>query len=595
MSAYDDYLAGKLSSDRLAAMANRTQSMGAAPTSELQSSPNYPGGVPASSSGPNFSAGLKALAAQQNQPQAAPPPMAPLTGPSFTPGSSTPSYAPANAPTPQMNSNLGMSAPLVTQGLYADPSAPQRGNALQSQPSIAQQLAQQLAQQSGQSSFNQPNSPAAQYGPPASMSQPYNVDPSASNAGVSSVPGFLPAPDIATHASLLARIAAGIGRAGQAVGHVVQQGISNYGTNLAGLSPQQLATMSPGEIHQAHMAAFNALANRVSNPEIDRNGFRQSPFAALAQGNIEGGEAAQGVVGQQQATAQRNAALLQQHNVITGRAQIAQQYAIQASDAPLVQLQKLTQAASASAAIGDEASAKSYTAAADAINKRGGMYGTPAEKAPPALEFKQGFGADGKPLMYGFDKATGALVSTQKMGAAEPKGPKEMTPDQQEKTGERIQKAFATVTPVKDYLNARSGYDLLRGALVDPNQFTSVALVDAYNRVVNPRGVVRKSMYDLVNSMGSVTDRVRRFASIASTGRWPDDLTQEVVKTVTNVMRQHQAAAMRERPRFMSQLNNANVENPETFLPDLSFDGDGGGAPASQGASANHRMPLTSH
>jgi hypothetical protein len=301
------------------------QSGGAPSSSELQTSPDYPGGVPSQSSGPNWSAGLAALAAQQNQPQAAPPQMLALQGPTAI-GSSTPSYSALNAATPQMSGiaqgNIGLGS-----GPLAQLSTPALGNATQGMQSVAQQLAQNARQ----NAVNQPDAPAAQYGlnpqtanASASVDQPYTVDPSASNAGVSSVPGFVPAPSIADHAqSLAARIASALGRAGSAVGHVVQQGAQNFSTNVSGLSSAQLASMSPADAALARRQGMTAFFNRVANPSIDAQGFRQDAYQALGSGIQAGNAAAQEQVSVAQKAAQYQVGLAANQRILASRQAVA--------------------------------------------------------------------------------------------------------------------------------------------------------------------------------------------------------------------------------------------------------------------------------
>jgi hypothetical protein len=516
MSLYDDYLAGRLTSEQLAQMANRTQGAGAPSASELISAPppapgyhNSVGDSPAGYTAPthDVSSLLRSLAAS-GQPASAPPPMPALVGSRYTPNASAP--MPGNltqSSVPQFTpaANLLDHATTLNAGLY-------------------NQSAMPLADVSNASVGDAPQQPQ----------------------------------------SLLSRLASGVGRAASAVGHVAATGFNNFETNISGLTPAQMATMTPQEIAQAKRIAFSAFANRVANPTYDQGGFRQNAWEAMSSGIPSAGEAAQGYFQRNAASKQYATQQAQSADLLARRRALQAQFSISPSDSPADVDAKVQQLAAGYAQIGD-------TQSLQALGQASSLFRQPKPPAAPrALEHVETIDPKtGKPAIGMIDPATGEVVKYLPSVVKPAAGAGEMSADRMDKSIERVVRTYDHETA--DFTKARSGYQIVSAAVATPNLYAPYAILDGFSRLVNPNSVVRPSTLELLKETGSASDKVSRWASLIESGQWPADLTAALKKTADTIMRNHFQTAQQSRGRALLRLRQMHVPDAESQLDELDY------------------------
>jgi len=432
----------------------------------------------------------------------------------------------------------------------SDPAAPLNGSPTpQVDPQSLQARALAALPQTG------PQVDAAPIAPPS--------DSSATPANV--VPQFQAAPDLVEHHGILSRALSAIGRGANVAAKA-------YGNALAPVDPTLAATLSPEQLHQIRSSAlFNAGTSMLGNT-TDAQGRGTSALerigAGLAAGRAASQTATGGAIQANQFAAQQAAA----RDLATKRGQIQRLYAIQPGDSPDVVDKKVQALAASYAAIGDSQSL-------NALAQASSLFKQPKPIQPRSLEHVETIDPKtGRPAIGMIDAATGEVVKYLPAVAKPDPSARALTVEQQDKSIDRVTKTYDNET--KDFQKARSGFEVLQGALANPNLYAPFAMLDAFARVVNPGAIVRPTTLELLKATGSGEDRIRRWASLLEKGQWPADLTGALNSTIGGIMQQHYTTAQAARKRALARLNTLNVSDPDTYLDDLNY-GAAPSAPAS--------------
>ena len=368
--------------------------------------------------------------------------------------------------------------------------------------------------------------------------------------GSAPVPQFAPPvnPAIPIHHGFLARI-----------GAALTNGIAAPLPALA-----NAPGLTPADLHRAQSNAWLALGSSLLNPRLDAAGFRQSTLGSIAAG-IENARNAS-----DQTTSGAinvHAAMLQQaqsQQMLARRAQLQSQFQILPADTPEQIEQKVQQLAAGYAQIGD-------TQSLNALGQASGLFKQPKPPAAPrALEHVETIDPKtGKPAIGMIDSATGEVVKYLPAVVKPDAGERALSVEQQDKSIDRVTKTYDNET--KDFQKARSGYEVLQGALANPNLYAPFAMLDAFARVVNPGAIVRPTTLELLKATGSGEDRIRRWASLLEKGQWPADLTGALNSTIGGIMQQHYTTAQAARKRALTRLNTLRVPDADSYLDDLNY------------------------
>lgn len=424
-------------------------------------------------------------------------------------------------------------------------------------------------------------------------------------AGASPVPQYTPAPDLLSHYqslgagiqqqpqqsqqqpttapppehhSLLTRIVHGLG-------HGLQVGIDRYADALAPIPDALRSQLSPTDIQQIRRSALFNDGLATLNRQPDRNGFMPSTLESLSRGAMAGQDAGSralsNIVSSQQYAAKQAAT----STLAAKRAQLQSQFQILPTDSPADVDGKVQQLAAGYAQIGD-------TQSLAALGQASSLFRQPKPAAPPK---EANLGklenvidpSTGKPATAFYDQATGKIVSYNAQVMKANPADRAMSAEQEDKTIDRITKTYDH--EIDDVRKARSGYEVLEGALANPSGTSTYAMLDALSRVVNPGAIVRPTTLEILQATGSAPDRIRRWASMLDKGMWPPDLTAQVQRTIGGIMQAHiDRTATPARQRALARLRKAGIADPETYLDDVSI---GSAAPRgtapSTGTTAN--------
>lgn len=127
-----------------------------------------------------------------------------------------------------------------------------------------------------------------------------------------------------------------------------------------------------------------------------------------------------------------------------------------------------------------------------------------------------------------------------------------------------------------DYEKARSGYQVLQGALKNRNLAQPFAVLDAYARVTNPQAAVRLGTMQMLKEMGSASQKWDRWMKQTLDGTWPKDMVDEIAGSVKNIMQLHNDEYNHRRAIALSRAKRAGVDM-ENLLPtahDLTLPGE---------------------
>jgi hypothetical protein len=102
----------------------------------------------------------------------------------------------------------------------------------------------------------------------------------------------------------------------------------------------------------------------------------------------------------------------------------------------------------------------------------------------------------------------------------------------------------------KKFEDVRSGWEVLNGALKQPSLATPFALADAYARISNPGAVVRPTTMQMIEELGSIDQRFRKFADHNINGQLPADITRDLVRTIGSMVKEHASTYDHQRHTF---------------------------------------------
>lgn len=91
----------------------------------------------------------------------------------------------------------------------------------------------------------------------------------------------------------------------------------------------------------------------------------------------------------------------------------------------------------------------------------------------------------------------------------------------------------------KNFEGAKAGWDVLVGASKQPSLATPFAVTDAYARITNPNGVVRPTTQEMLESLGSLGQRMRKAWEKTTTGGLPPDILADFQRTMYGIMTEH--------------------------------------------------------
>lgn len=182
------------------------------------------------------------------------------------------------------------------------------------------------------------------------------------------------------------------------------------------------------------------------------------------------------------------------------------------------------------------------------------------------------------------DPQSGKVVAVYPKGAA-PRSPAEI--DQKMKFDaeqtNQILDDFRTETSKFDA--AKQGYDVLKGAIANPGIATPFAVLDAYARVINPGAVVRQGTMQVLQEMGAMDDKVRRWISMAQKGQWPADMVQSVKGTLDGIMSEHAKEYDQTRQRSLLRARRSGLDLSPLLAPTPKFGSEALGTPPVSGAN----------
>jgi hypothetical protein len=397
------------------------------------------------------------------------------------------------------------------------------------------------------------------------------LSPDVSNAGVSSVPHFQPPINPATpiHHTFLGGILARL----KGIGSDVVNGVSAPDPSLAG-SPD----LSEADRQRAKSNALLALGNALLNPQHDARGFRQSTLGALSTGlanaRTASDESLGGALNTHAAMVQR----AQANQLAARRAALQAQFQILPTDTPEQIDTKVRQLAFGYSQIGD-------TKSLEALGQAKALFAQPKPAPlPRSLEHVELLDPSGKPAIGLIDPASGEVVKYLPAVPKPDPTARAASADQQDKGIDRVVKTYEHET--QDFTKARSGYEVLQGAMKEPNLYSPIAMLDAYARTINPGAIVRPSTMELLEHTGAATDRLRRWESLINKGQWPADLSQALNSSLTSIMKQHYVTAQAARGRALARLKSMHISDGDTYLDPLDFGPNTPGASPAAPASA---------
>ncbi len=178
------------------------------------------------------------------------------------------------------------------------------------------------------------------------------------------------------------------------------------------------------------------------------------------------------------------------------------------------------------------------------------------------------------------DPTTGKVVAVYDKHAP-PKSPAEIDSKMKfdaEQTNQ-ILDDFRTETSKFDA--AKQGYDVLKGALAKPGIAQPFAVLDAYARVINPGAVVRQGTMAVLQEMGAMDQRVRRWISMAQNGQWPDDMMQSIKGTLDAIMSEHSKEYDETRKRALLRGRRVGINVDPLLAPTPKFGSEAGVTPTS--------------
>lgn len=107
----------------------------------------------------------------------------------------------------------------------------------------------------------------------------------------------------------------------------------------------------------------------------------------------------------------------------------------------------------------------------------------------------------------------------------------------QSEQGNKILDDYARDT--KDFHQVMSGWSVLQGAMKNPSLATPFAVTDAYARITNPGAIVRPTTMEMINQMGSVGQRMRKYWEHNANGALPPDIMNDIAQTLFGIVNEH--------------------------------------------------------
>lgn len=240
------------------------------------------------------------------------------------------------------------------------------------------------------------------------------------------------------------------------------------------------------------------------------------------------------------------AALAQQQGMLAKRAQLQKSLGPAPTD-PAGFEAWVRKAYAAYASIGDMESLQHLNAVMQQITSR------EAKPAPIAPHIDLGD-------RIGILDPTGTKVISTIPKGIPPKTQAEVSADMkfQADQGNKILDDYARDT--KDFHQVMAGWDVLVGATKDPSLATPFAITDAYARITNPGGIVRPTTMEMIDNMGSVGQRMRKYWEHNANGALPPDIMQDFKRTLYNIVSEHKKQYDQIRGKAIERGRRAKVD-----------------------------------
>ena len=123
----------------------------------------------------------------------------------------------------------------------------------------------------------------------------------------------------------------------------------------------------------------------------------------------------------------------------------------------------------------------------------------------------------------------------------------------------------------KDFHQVMAGWDVLQGATKNPSLATPFALTDAYARITNPGAIVRPTTMEMIEHMGSVGQRMRKWIEKNENGALPPDIVRDFQRTLYGIVQEHKNQYDQIRAKAIKRGSDAGV-NVSPYLEDYTLE-----------------------
>lgn len=147
----------------------------------------------------------------------------------------------------------------------------------------------------------------------------------------------------------------------------------------------------------------------------------------------------------------------------------------------------------------------------------------------------------------------------------------------------------------KDFDKVMQGWDVLVGATKNPTLATPFAVTDAYARITNPGGIVRPTTMEMIDQMGSVGQRMRKYWEHNANGALPPDILRDFQKTLYNIVVEHKKKYDDVRKKAILRARDKAGMNIEPYLSSYELIDPTAPAPRAGGAAARVNPLLGGH
>jgi hypothetical protein len=123
----------------------------------------------------------------------------------------------------------------------------------------------------------------------------------------------------------------------------------------------------------------------------------------------------------------------------------------------------------------------------------------------------------------------------------------------------------------KKFEDVRAGWEVLTGALKEPSLATPFALADAYARISNPGALVRPTTMEMIENLGSLDQRFKKFASHNINGQLPPEITADLVRTIGSMVKEHATTYNAQRGMAIKRGAQLGIRDIDPVIPTFEY------------------------